>query len=106
MEFIRRFLQHVLPSGLRKVRYLGLHHSSKRPTLRLIQAAMALQANRPMPDARSAAGARALPLGMSEVPGPDGVRAARAGRQVRLRTGHPAGTVAAMIRLLHQKRPA
>jgi hypothetical protein len=50
MEFIRRFLQHVLPSGFRKVRYFGLHHSSKRPTLRLIQAAMALQANRPMPE--------------------------------------------------------
>jgi len=49
MEFIRRFLQHVLPSGFRKVRYFGLHHSSKRSTLRLIQAAMALQANRPMP---------------------------------------------------------
>jgi hypothetical protein len=50
IEFIRRFLQHVLPSGLRKVRYFGLHHSSKRPRLRLIQAAMALQANRPMPE--------------------------------------------------------
>ncbi len=49
MEFIRRFLQHVLPSGFRKVRYFGLHHSSKRPVLRLLQATMALQANRPMP---------------------------------------------------------
>jgi len=54
MEFIRRFLQHVLPSGFRKVRYFGLHHSSKRPTLRLLQAAMALQANRPMPAPASA----------------------------------------------------
>jgi len=50
MEFIRRFLQHVLPSGFRKVRYFGLHHSSKRPTLRLLQASMCLQANRPMPE--------------------------------------------------------
>jgi len=33
-----------------KDRYFGLHHSSKRPTLRLLQAAMALQANRPMPE--------------------------------------------------------
>jgi hypothetical protein len=49
MEFLRRFLQHVLPSGFRKVRYFGLHHSSKRPTLRLLRAAMALRAGRPLP---------------------------------------------------------
>jgi hypothetical protein len=48
-EFIRRFLQHVLPSGFRKVRSFGLHHSSKRPALRLLQAAMALRLGRPMP---------------------------------------------------------
>jgi hypothetical protein len=29
-EFMRRFLQHVLPKGLHKVRYFGLWHSSKR----------------------------------------------------------------------------
>ena len=29
-EFIRRFLQHVLPSGFHKVRYCGLWHHSKR----------------------------------------------------------------------------
>ena len=28
MEFIRRFLQHVLPSGFVKVRHYGLHHPS------------------------------------------------------------------------------
>ncbi len=48
-ELIRRFLQHVLPSRFRKVRYFGLHHSSKRPTLRLLQAAMALRLGQPMP---------------------------------------------------------
>ncbi len=48
-EFIRRFLQHVLPSGFRKVRYVGLHHSSKRPVLRLLQAAMSLRAGLPLP---------------------------------------------------------
>ena len=47
-EFLRRFLQHVLPSGFRKVRYFGLHHSSKRPLLRLLQAAMAIAAGVPM----------------------------------------------------------
>ena len=49
MEFIRRFLQHVLPSGFRKVRYFGLHHSSKRPLLRLHQAIRAITAGRPLP---------------------------------------------------------
>jgi hypothetical protein len=29
-EFMRRFLQHVLPAGLHKVRYFGLWHHSKR----------------------------------------------------------------------------
>jgi hypothetical protein len=29
-EFLRRFLQHVLPRGFHKVRYYGLWHSSKR----------------------------------------------------------------------------
>ena len=49
MEFIRRFLQHVLPSGFRKIRYFGLHHSSKRLTLRLMQAAIAITTGSPMP---------------------------------------------------------
>lgn len=30
MEFMRRFLQHVLPKGLHKVRYFGLWHPTKR----------------------------------------------------------------------------
>ena len=29
-KFMRRFLQHVLPKGLHKVRYYGLWHSSRR----------------------------------------------------------------------------
>jgi hypothetical protein len=29
-EFMRRFLQHVLPKGLHKVRYFGLWHSARR----------------------------------------------------------------------------
>lgn len=49
-EFLRRFLQHVLPKGFRKVRYFGLHHSSKRPVLRLLQAAMCLVSGTPMPE--------------------------------------------------------
>jgi Putative transposase len=33
-EFIRRFLQHVLPAGFHKVRYYGLWHASRRQPLR------------------------------------------------------------------------
>ena len=29
-EFMRRFLQHVLPKGLHKIRYYGLWHPSRR----------------------------------------------------------------------------
>ena len=36
-EFIRRFLQHVLPAGLHKVRYYGLWAPSNRQRLRRIQ---------------------------------------------------------------------
>lgn len=30
VEFIRRFLLHILPSGYKRIRYYGLHHSSAR----------------------------------------------------------------------------
>lgn len=50
-EFIRRFLQHVLPGGFRKVRHYGLHHSSKRKALRLLQAQLAFVHNLPLPPA-------------------------------------------------------
>jgi len=36
-EFLRRFLQHVSPRGLHRVRAFGLLHSSKRGTLRRLQ---------------------------------------------------------------------
>ena len=42
MEFLRRFLQHVLPSRFCKVRHYGLHHSSKRETIKLLQATMSI----------------------------------------------------------------
>jgi len=49
VEFIRRFLQHVLPSGFHKVRHYGLHHSSKRQVLRLLQAQLAFVHSLPLP---------------------------------------------------------
>jgi hypothetical protein len=41
-EFIRRFLQHVLPAGMHKVRYFGLWHPARRRLLRQVQLALAL----------------------------------------------------------------
>ncbi|MCK5806388.1 MAG: transposase [Lentisphaeria bacterium] len=50
MEFLRRFLQHVLPSRFCKVRHYGLHHSSKRKTIKRLQAAMAIALGRELPE--------------------------------------------------------
>lgn len=44
-EFIRRFLQHVLPKGVHKVRYYGLWAPANRKRLRRVQ--IALLADRP-----------------------------------------------------------
>jgi hypothetical protein len=40
-EFLRRFLQHVLPKGLHRVRAFGLLHPAHRLTLRRLQLALA-----------------------------------------------------------------
>ena len=52
VEFIRRFLLHVLPKGFHKVRYYGLWHSSKRQLLArarvLLQLSGRLDENRPV----------------------------------------------------------
>jgi hypothetical protein len=46
---MRRFLQHVLPKGLHKVRYFGLWHPSKRR--RAAQARLLLELDRTIPPA-------------------------------------------------------
>lgn len=46
-EFLRRFLQHVLPKGFVKTRYFGLHHSAKRATLSTTRAMLHLRAGTP-----------------------------------------------------------
>ncbi len=51
MEFIRRFLQHVLPSGFVKVRHYGLHHPSRKCTLAWVRAMLCLLRGVPVPDA-------------------------------------------------------
>lgn len=48
-EFLRRFLQHVLPTRFCKVRHYGLHHSSKRETIKGLQAAMAIALGQALP---------------------------------------------------------
>lgn len=48
-EFLRRFLQHVLPKGFVKVRYYGLHHPCRRAQIPLLRAALCLRAGRPLP---------------------------------------------------------
>jgi hypothetical protein len=40
VEFLRRFLQHVLPSRFVRVRHYGLHHSSKRADRDLVRQLM------------------------------------------------------------------
>ncbi|OGV61195.1 MAG: hypothetical protein A3K19_10470 [Lentisphaerae bacterium RIFOXYB12_FULL_65_16] len=49
LEFLRRFLQHVLPSRFVKVRHFGLHHPARRSTLRLMRAALYLKLKQPIP---------------------------------------------------------
>jgi len=46
-EFIRRFLQHVLPRGLHKVRYYGLWHPRRRPVAARVRQLLSLQAPAP-----------------------------------------------------------
>jgi hypothetical protein len=42
-EFIRRFLQHVLPAGFHKVRYYGLWQASRRPQMRNLRNSLLLE---------------------------------------------------------------
>jgi len=49
-EFIRRFLQHVLPEGVHKVRYYGLWSPARRHLLRRVQLALAWDAPATPPD--------------------------------------------------------
>lgn len=47
-EFIRRFLQHVLPRGFHKVRYFGLWHHAKREISKKVR--LLLELENPNPD--------------------------------------------------------
>jgi hypothetical protein len=54
MEFLRRFLQHVLPKGFVKVRHFGLHHPSRRARLGLYRTSLYLRMNSPVPEVPAA----------------------------------------------------
>ncbi|MBF0437171.1 MAG: transposase [Magnetococcales bacterium] len=43
MEFIRRFLQHVLPRGFHKIRYSGLWHPTKRAVVQQVRLLLQLE---------------------------------------------------------------
>jgi hypothetical protein len=47
IEFIHRFLQHVLPTGFVRIRHYGLHHSSCRSKLQLVRQLLGLSAALP-----------------------------------------------------------
>jgi hypothetical protein len=48
VEFIQRFLLHVLPKGLVRIRHFGLHHSSCRSKLLIARSLLGLPADLPM----------------------------------------------------------
>ena len=47
LEFMRRFLQHILPARFHRIRHYGLHHSSKRKVLAEIRGQLGLKAELP-----------------------------------------------------------
>ena len=53
-EFMRRFLQHVLPKGLHKVRYYGLWHPAQRPQRENARRSLLLAQAQPAAKPRSA----------------------------------------------------
>jgi len=61
LEFIRRFLQHVLPKGFVKVHYFGLHHPSKRQPLSLQRNALYLHLQTEPPPAKTVSTAHPAP---------------------------------------------
>jgi hypothetical protein len=57
-EFIRRFLQHVLPKGFVKVRYYGFYGPAKRKTLRRVRALLDVSETMSLPENDSLIGSQ------------------------------------------------
>ena len=67
-EFIRRYLQHVLPKGLHKVRYYGIWHSShKHHVLKLIKL-MDIFDDCPQPETKEVAAEQMQPIATPRCP--------------------------------------
>lgn len=72
-EFLRRFLQHVLPRGMHKIRYYGLLSPARRHHYRILQlclAAMALQAPSRRADDDQPASPAVVAIGMTSAAWP------------------------------------
>ena len=91
-EFLRRFLQHVLPAGFHKVRYYGLWHAARRDQLRNLSNALLLEQPASTPDVC----ADTDPLGRKQVADTD--RAPQPRLCPHCQTGH--------LRLLCRLSPA
>jgi predicted RNA-binding Zn-ribbon protein involved in translation (DUF1610 family) len=70
MEFLRRFLQHVLPRGLHRVRSFGLLHPSRRLTLQRIQLSLGAPAASGETPAAAPAASGETPAAAPEEPAP------------------------------------
>jgi Putative transposase/Transposase zinc-binding domain len=79
-EFIRRFLQHVLPRGFQKVRYYGFFRSQQRPLLQQIKASLAVLAT-----AKESLSPQPPPTDDTpSEPGPKVIRCPQCGRPMQL----------------------
>jgi hypothetical protein len=86
-EFIRRFLQHVLPAGFHKLRYYGLWHPSRRQPLRNLRNVLLL-AQPANPPAQPAA--RELDADTQDAPSPRRCPHCETGHLTLLRRVSPA----------------
>jgi Putative transposase/Transposase zinc-binding domain len=69
-EFMRRFLQHVLPKGLHKVRYFGLWHPSRREQATRVRQVLLLDRPLAIDQAKSPEDADRAPADHSRPKGP------------------------------------
>lgn len=93
-EFLRRFLQHVLPAGFHKVRYYGLWHASRRDQVNNLRNVLLLQ----QPAARSVQHAAAEMTGPAPAADANPDKSLQPRRCPHCQTGH--------LRLLCRLSPA
>ena len=67
-EFMRRFLQHVLPRGFHKVRYFGLWHPAHRHNAARVRQMLQLQASPKLDPAQDPIAAPPVPVDAEPLP--------------------------------------